>query len=433
MPFSLSMPKLSPTMEEGTITSWFKKEGDFVEVGELLIEVATDKAQVEYQAIDEGYLRKIIVKEGAEAKVNEVVAIFSEKKTEKIDAFIKSLTKKVEKKAEEKVEKKVALEANSSPSSAASTPANSFMTFEPHGEVEEDDFFFPVDPVDRVKASPLAKKLAKEQGLDISTITGSGPGGRIVKKDLALAQKAAMVNFGPKSLPQTKAGAFEEIPMTPMRKSIGQRLQAAKATIPHYYVTEKIDVENLNALKDQLKTMGVKASVNDFILRACALALKDHPEINTGYNSKNNSIIQFKTIDISVAVSVPSGLITPIIFHADHKNLGQISQEIRQLAALAKKGKLAPHQYQGGSFTVSNLGMFGVESFQAVINPPQAAILAIGGIKKQPVVNKEGQIVAGSYMNICLSSDHRVIDGAQAAQFLCTLKKYLESPAILLI
>ncbi|SCA58839.1 Dihydrolipoyllysine-residue acetyltransferase component of pyruvate dehydrogenase complex [Chlamydiales bacterium SCGC AB-751-O23] len=430
MPFTLSMPKLSPTMEEGTITTWFKKEGDFIEAGELLMEVATDKAQIEFNAIDEGFLRKILIPKGKEAKINDVIAVFSEKKAEKIEAFLKKIQNK-EKKQEVKIEKKQAIGSGAS-TQAGSPVAATFMTFEPFGEVENDSFMFPVDPIDRVKASPLAKKVAKDKNLDLSTIKGSGPGGRIVKKDLVLAQKTSPANFGPKALPKLKAGAFEELQLSPMRKVISQKLQAAKASIPHYYVTEKIDVDNLISLRKQLKEAGTKVSINDFIVRACALALKEHPEINRGFNSKNNSIIQFKTVDISIAVSVESGLITPIVFHTDHKNLGQISQEIKQLATLAKSGKLEPHQYQGGSFTISNLGMFGVENFQAVINPPQAAILAIAGIKQEPVV-KGGQIVIGNNMNICLSSDHRVIDGAQAAQFLVTLKKSLENPAILLL
>lgn len=429
MPFCLTMPKLSPTMEEGTISTWFKKEGDLVKPGDLLIEVATDKAQVEFHAIDEGYLRKILIPSGAEAVVNQNIAVFSEKKQDKIDAFLKQIEPKKEKAAKlfEQTDKH---ENKKIPSSESASM--SFMTFEAYGPIDEDVFSFPTEPQSRIKASPLAKKMADEKGLDIASVKGSGPGGRVIEKDLELAQKKALMGFSLPQAPKIKAGTYSEQSLSPMRKVIAQRLQAAKASIPHYYVSEKIDAGNLNDLKDQLKSSSIKLSVNDLILKACALALKQHPNINCGFNSKTNSIIEFKTIDISVAVSVESGLITPIIYHADCKNVGQIAQEVRHLAGLAKKGKLAPYQYQGGSFTVSNLGMYGISDFKAVINPPQAAILAVSALRDEPIV-KDGKVVPGKTMSMCLSSDHRVIDGAQAAEFMRTLKNILQAPAILLL
>jgi len=217
-----------------------------------------------------------------------------------------------------------------------------------------------------------------------------------------------------------------------MRKVIAKRLQEAKTFIPHYYVSQEIDADSLVDLREQLKEGGVKLTYNDFIIRACALALREHPKVNSGYNSETESIVLFKTIDISVAVDIDDGLITPIIRYADYKTLGEISVEVKELASRAKKGKLDPQEYQGGSFTVSNLGMFGVNHFLAVINPPQSCILAIGGINEQPVV-KNGEIVAGKIMNVTISADHRVVDGAVAAGFLRTVKKYLENPALLVV
>jgi len=220
--------------------------------------------------------------------------------------------------------------------------------------------------------------------------------------------------------------------MSPMRKAIGEKLQASKTFIPHFYIQQDIDVEPMITLREQLKAGGIKVTFNDFIMRAVALSLKEHPVINSGFNSDGSKIVRFKTIDIAVAVSIDEGLITPIVRHVDYKNLGQISSEVRHLAGLAKDGKLQPHQYRGGSFTVSNLGMFGIHDFQAIINPPQVSILSVGGMRDCPVV-KDGQVVPGKRMMISLSSDHRVVDGADGARFIVTVQKYLENPTILLI
>ena len=237
-----------------------------------------------------------------------------------------------------------------------------------------------------------------------------------MSRDLEGAQAAAKYGFGREETPQREAGSYEEETMMPMRKVIAQRLQDAKSFIPHFYVQLTIDPQPLLEMRDQLKHSGLKVSVNDCILRACALALREHLNVNSGFNSVNNTIIRFKTIDISVAVSVAEGLITPIIRHADFKNLGQISQEVKDLAKRAKEGKLDAHEYKGGSFTVSNLGMYGVPIFQAIINPPQAAILAVSGILEVPVV-KNGTVISGKTMNLTLSCDHRVVDGVAAASF----------------
>jgi pyruvate dehydrogenase E2 component (dihydrolipoamide acetyltransferase) len=433
MPFTMTMPKLSPTMEEGTITKWHKKEGEFIKEGEVLIDVATDKATVEHAVLDSGWLRKIIVREGGGAIVNQAIAVFTENESESIEGYQpegstpETITPKAS--PSEEITKDAPQVASVQPTvSGLKQPA-----FVPEPSLENYTFAFPIDDQQkRIQASPLARRLAKEKGLDLGTVKGSGPNQRIMSRDLGMAQPQALTNFGRRELPNITPGTYEEESLSPMRKVIGQRLQESKTFIPHFYVTSQIDAQPLVEVREQLMKSGIKLTFNDFILRASALALKIHPEINSGFNSVNGTIIRFKTIDIAVAVSIEGGLITPIIRHADYKNLGELSVEVKQLVQKAKAGKLQPQEYKGGSFTVSNLGMYGVSEFIAVINPPQAAILAIGGILDQPVV-KNGTIIPGKIMNLTLSADHRVIDGSLAAQFLNTLKKYLEAPAFLLI
>jgi pyruvate dehydrogenase E2 component (dihydrolipoamide acetyltransferase) len=387
MPFNLTMPKLSPTMENGTIAAWHKKVGDKVEPGDLLIEVSTDKATVEHSALDGGYLRKILVEAGGDAAVNQPIAIFTETAEEPFDAPLE--TSKIE-------PKKVEV-----PKAAVPQPA-----------VKKDEA--------RVIASPLAKKLASDKGIDLSKLQGTGPGGRIVSRDLPQAKSAV------------PAGTFEEEALTPIRKVIAERLQQAKMTIPHFYVTLEVDVEPLIHLREQLSQLEKKVSLNDLVVKACSLALQDHPGVNSGFNAKNNTIIRFKSIDISIAVSVESGLITPIVPQADLKSVTEISSTIRALAKKAREGKLKPEEFQGGSFTVSNLGMYGITEFQAIINPPQAAILAVSSVVDKPVI-KNGEIVKGKTMNLTVSVDHRVIDGVLAAQFLKSVQKYIENPISLII
>lgn len=440
MPLTLTMPKLSPTMESGTIVKWHKKEGEFAEIGDVLMDVATDKATVEYQAIDSGWLRKIIVTEGQEAKVNQPIAIFTEEEKESIEGY--QVPKQEIPKVEENKEEKEAGDKNEGetvgqtvdvPQKKSSGGSWQQPSFTPEVPLEGYRFEYPREMADkRILSSPLARKVAKEKGLDLSTVRGTGPNGRVMTRDLEKAQSAGIVNFGHREIPEEIPGSYEEVALTPMRKVIGQRLQESKSFIPHFYVTHVVDAEALMSVREQLKNGDIKVSVNDFIVRACALALKQHPEINRGFNSVNQAVIQFKTVDIAVAVSVDQGLITPIVRHADFKNLGELSVEIRTLAQRAKEGKLEVHEYKGGSFTISNLGMHGVVDFQAIINPPQAAILAIGGIQDVPVV-KGGVVVPGKTMQMTLSVDHRVIDGVAAALFLKTLKKYLENPALLVL
>ncbi len=388
MPFTLTMPKMSPTMEEGSIAKWHKKVGDYVEAGDLLIEVATDKATVEFNALDAGWLRKILVNEGGEATVNQPIAIFSEEEKESIEGV-----------------------------GAAPAPVITVKVVAPvqaapvESQRQSDD--------SRVIASPLAKKLAKAQGIDLSKLQGTGPNRRIMSRDLS------------STAPIARAETVEE-QLTPMRKVISQRLQEAKATIPHFYLTQVVNIEALLTMREQLKSNNVLVTINDLIVKASAVALAKHPQVNSGFNPVKNTILRFGSIDVSVAVTVSAGLITPIVVGADKLSVVEISQRIKDLSTRAKAGKLQEHEYKGGSFTVSNLGMFGISEFAAIINPPQAAILAVAGIQEVPVV-KNGQIVPGKVISLTLSADHRVVDGVAGAEFLQSLKKILENPVVLMI
>ena len=420
-------------MEAGTLAKWHKKEGDPIEVGDLLIEVATDKAVVEFNAMDGGFLKKIIVQEGEDAGVNQAIAICTETKNESIEGYtpegdLPKGTKPsqdiplTDKASSEEVQKE----------SSASNKVFAQPSFKPEAPLEKITFQRVNLTDSRIKASPLAKKIAKEKGLDLSTLTGSGPRNRIVSEDLVKAQPKGLVTFSRNDQPEKLPGSFTEEPLSFLRKVIGQRLQEAKTFIPHFYVSLKINAQPMMELREQLKTHLVKITYNDLIVRATALALRSHPDINSGFNSSTNSIIRFETVDISIAVSIDGGLITPIVRYADFKNVGEISLEIKDLAARAKLGKLEPHEYKGGSFTLSNLGMYGVSNFVAIINPPQAAILAVSGILSTPVV-RNGEVVQGFEMNLTLSGDHRVIDGVAGAEFLSTLKSLLENPSVLIV
>lgn len=426
MPFTLTMPKLSPTMAEGTIAKWHKKVGDFVEVNDLILEVATDKATVEYNALDAGYLRKILAQEGQKIQVNQPLAVFTENQTESIDGYIPEAVVSKNDKAAPKVEQKAPARPSLAPKpveAAKPAPAPSRPT-QPAASA-------------RVFASPLAKTLAKDKGMDLSQVKGTGPQGRIMSRDLAEATQAPVQTKAPKfemneqTHPIAPITGYEEVALTPMRKVIAERLQFSKSTIPHFYIRQEIEVSPLVEMRENVKKFEVNLTINDFIIKAVATALRKHPEVNCSFNEATESIIRFHAVDISVAVTIPGGLITPIIFQADQKPLAMISQEIKALAVKAREGKLAPEEYQGGSFTISNLGMFGVPDFQAIINPPQAAILAVGTIQDKPVV-KNGQVVPGKILSLTLSCDHRAVDGMEAAQFMQTLKQLLENPILFL-
>lgn len=431
MPTPIYMPGLSPTMEEGKIAEWLIKEGETVKKGDVIATIETDKSTVDYESPANGVVHKIHVAAKKTVKVNEPIAVFKADK-EVVPADYeppsihtsepeKQVAKEVVSDAEQKTaEKKPAAVGGGSMSSPAFVPEMPF-------ELE-----FPFTSGSSSKASPLAKKLAKEKGLDLSSVKGTGPNGRISSRDLGSAVPSGTVSFARRAEPNEKAGDYEEIELTSMRKSIGTRLQQSKTFIPHFYVRQEIDADALFAAREQLKNVGQKITYNDFIVRACALALKEHPIVNSGFNSVNQTIIQFKTVDISIAVTIDGGLITPIIRFANYLNLGEISAQVKDLAAKAKAGTLKPHEYKGGSFTISNLGMFGISDFVAVINPPQAAILAVAGIE-ECVRLKNGLAVAGKKMNLTLSADHRVVDGAEGAKFMKTVQKYLENPAVLLV
>lgn len=429
----IKMPKLSPTMEKGTLVKWHKQNGDKVSFGDVLIEVSTDKAVLEHSANEDGWILEILVKEGEKVPVSTPLAVFSTEKNAEYNL-------------EELLPKPVVTGNNSnngngSESEETVAPSQeegnslqkvevNYMRFKPEPPLSEPIHF--KNPLIDCPISPLAKRLASEKNLDISGVQGSGPGGRIMKKDLDKAPVKSIAGFGYPVPPKVKPGSYREEPLSPIREIIAQRLQAAKATIPHFYVKQTVNATQLLSLIQELKNQNIRLSINDCIVRACALALKEFPEINSGFNSFDNSIVRFETIDISIAVAIPDGIITPIVRCADHKNVGMISSEIKMLVNKAKTQTLKECEYKGGSFCISNLGMTGITEFTAIINPPQSAILAVGGVEQRPIV-VDGQITIGSMCNLTLSVDHRVIDGFPAALFMKRLQKLLEAPSILLL
>ena len=434
MPFVLTMPKLSPTMEKGIIVKWHKKEGDRFKMGDVLFEVTTDKATVEHQSLDEGYLRKILIKENEEAIINQPIALFTETLHESIEAFERELEKEKPIEGSLKEEKAPLKKTEEFQAESLQPRPTTSAAFAPSPPLQNYHFAFPEEEKEggRLLASPLVKKMAQEKGIDLATVKGSGPHGRVLSRDLDLGQPQGLVSFGHREMPKVAPGTYEEEPLTPIRKLTGERLQASKSFIPHFYLGQDIRAEALVDSQRQLKNGGIKVSFNDFVVRASALSLKQNPKVNSGFNAQNGTLIRFKTVDIAIAVSLEEGLITPIIRHADFKNLGQIAVESRRLAERARAGKLAREEYFGGSFTISNLGMFGTSEVISVINPPQAAILGVGAIEDKPVV-KDGSVIAGKVMRLTLAADHRVVDGAEAANFLKTLKHFLENPALLLV
>ncbi|ANH79049.1 pyruvate dehydrogenase complex dihydrolipoamide acetyltransferase [Candidatus Chlamydia sanziniae] len=426
----LKMPKLSPTMKVGTIIKWHKQSNEQVHFGDVLIEISTDKAVVEHTATEDGWIRQLLFHEGDKVSIGTPIAIFSTQPDELFDL-------------EELLPKKQVVEEKSSPISSEFTenvPPIASQSHSPNlmavmGFKPEPPLTTPLtfkNPNIHSKLSPLAKHLAKEKNLDVSSLQGSGPGGRIVKKDLDKAPRKHIGGFGYLEAPDIPPGFYQEENLSPIREIISPRLQAAKTFIPHFYVRQQIYATPLLNLLHELQVQGIKISINDSIIRACALALKEFPEINSGFNSVDNKIIRFKTIDISIAVAIPDGVITPIIRCADCKNIGMISAEIKNLVEKARNQSLQETEYKGGSFCISNLGMTGITEFTAIINPPQAAILAVGSIVEQPIVLDE-KVAIGSTCILSLSIDHRVIDGYPAAMFMKRLQKILEAPAVLLL
>jgi pyruvate dehydrogenase E2 component (dihydrolipoamide acetyltransferase) len=419
MALEILMPALSPTMEEGTLSKWLVSEGDVVQSGDLLAEIETDKATMEFEAVDEGIIGKLLVSEGtANVKVNSAIAILLEE-GDAADATVAPSAPAV-----------VAADVMAAPAVQASAPAAPVAA-----------------SGTRIFASPLARRIAADNGLDLTAITGSGPKGRIVKADLstAVAPAAAAAPVSAVTMPTSANAAaveaiyqgrgFKTVPLDGMRKIIASRLTEAKQTIPHFYLRRDIRLDKLLRVRGEinkgLEARGVKTSMNDFIIKACALALQKVPTANAVW--AGDRVLQMEASDISVAVAIEGGLFTPVLQDAEAKPLSQLAVEMKDLAARARNRKLAPHEYQGGSFSISNLGMMGIDNFDAVINPPQGAILAVGAGKKRPVVLDDGSLSVATVMSVTMSVDHRVIDGALGAELLNEIVNYLENPLSMLV
>jgi pyruvate dehydrogenase E2 component (dihydrolipoamide acetyltransferase) len=435
MPTEILMPALSPTMEEGTLAKWLVKEGDTVSSGDLLAEIETDKATMEFEAVDEGIVGKILVAEGSEGvKVNTPIAVLLEDGESADDIGETSAP------ADSKDAEKEAPKQSGAPAPTAATPA-------PAAPAASDGT--------RLFASPLARRIAADKGLDLSAISGSGPRGRIIKADVegasASAKPAAAATAAPAAASAAPAAMasgpsadtvakmyadrdYEEVALDGMRKTIAARLTEAKQSIPHFYLRRDIKLDALLKFRGQLnkdlESRGVKLSVNDFIIKACALALQSVPDANAVW--AGDRMLKLKPSDVAVAVAIEGGLFTPVLRDSEMKSLSALSAEMKDLAARARDRKLAPHEYQGGSFAISNLGMFGIDNFDAVINPPHGAILAVGAGVKKPVVGADGELSVATVMSVTLSVDHRVIDGALGAQLLQAIVDNLENPMVML-
>lgn len=425
----IRMPKMSDTMQEGVIASWLKKVGDEVSSGDILAEVETDKATMELESYDDGTLLYTAVEAGNSVPVDGVIAIIGEKGAD-FEALLKAENKadkpsKTEEKSPSTEGSTTTESASHAPAPApAAAPTSSSSSSTSNG---------------RIKASPLAKKMAEEKGIDISTVEGSGEGGRIIKRDIenytpptAQSQASASASAPEYTIPSVVGEEkSEEIPLTQMRKTIARRLSESKFSAPHFYVTMEINMDKAIAARKSLNEIApVKISFNDMVVKAVASSLRQHPDINVSW--LGDKIRKNHHVHIGVAVAIPDGLIVPVVKFADNKSLAHISAEIKELGQKAKDNKLKPEEFSGNTFTISNLGMFGVEEFTAIINPPDACILAVGGIKETVVV-KNGEMKPGNVMKVTLSSDHRAVDGAKAAAFLKTLKELLEDPVRILL
>ena len=435
MAINILMPALSPTMTEGKLAKWHVKEGDAVTAGKVICEIETDKATMEVEAVDEGVIGKIVVPEGTEGvAVNAVIAILVDEGEALPAGDAKPAAPAP------------APAAKPAPAAAAPAPiATPAVASQASMPAQAQDG-------GRIFASPLAKRLAAEAGLDLSKVAGSGPHGRIVKEDVEYAAKAGTAKPSPVAAPQAAAKApppksqaapqfvvpgeaTTKVPHTSIRKVIARRMAESKQTVPHFYLTVDFEIDALlearkaiNALAE--KSKGSKVSVNDMVIKACAMALRDHPDVNASWSE--DAMIQYNTVDIAVAVATDRGLVTPIVRNADLKGLGRIAADMKDLATRARDGKLKLDEFQGGGFTISNLGMYGIKDFLAIINPPQAAILAVGAGEERVVV-RNGQMVIRNVMSCSLSVDHRVVDGALGATFLQTLRSYIEQPATMLL
>ena len=472
MPINILMPALSPTMEKGNLAKWLKKEGDKIKSGDIIAEIETDKATMEVEAVDEGILAKIMVPDGTQdVPVNQIIAMIASEGEDV--AGVKAGGAPVAAPAPTVVipgapqaregnlpSAPTAAPANGSPSQSAARPAG--------------------DDTKRQYASPLAKRMAKEFGIDLSAVVGSGPHGRVVERDVKAAQTGGTAKAAPASSPSQPSptrgegialppvlapvpapgepkpamatgpsdeitkklfapGSYEEIPHDNMRKTIARRLTESKQTVPHFYLRVDCNLDALLAIREQINAAApvadgkpaYKLSVNDMVIKAWAMALRAVPDANASWT--DNAMLKHKHADVGVAVSIPGGLITPIIRDACHKSLSTISNEMKDLAARAKNRKLKPDEYQGGTTAVSNLGMFGVKDFCAVINPPHATILAVGAGEKRPVVKPDGMLGVATVMSVTLSTDHRAVDGALGAEALAAFRKYIENPMGMLV
>lgn len=406
------MPKLSDTMTEGVVAEWHKKVGDSVESGELLADIETDKATMEFESFQDGTLLYIGVQKGQTVPVDSILAILGEE-GENIDALLE----------EDKVKK---------------TASKVEVLAEPVSAPEKVEVIAATAPVatapvvssgnGRIVASPLAKKLAREKGIDLSQVNGSGENGRIIKKDVD--EYTPSVQSAPSISSVAGVEGFTEEPVSQMRKVIANRLGESKFTAPHFYLTIDVDMDNAIAARKAINEIGeMKVSFNDFVVKASAMALRKNPKVNSSW--LGDKIRYNEHINIGVAVAVEEGLLVPVVRHTDHKSLSEIGAEVKELAGKAKSKKLQPSEWEGNTFTISNLGMFGIEEFTAIINSPDACILAVGAIKQVPVV-KNGEVVPGNVMKLTLSCDHRVVDGVVGSIFLQTLKGMLENPVMMI-
>jgi pyruvate dehydrogenase E2 component (dihydrolipoamide acetyltransferase) len=421
MPIKILMPALSPTMTEGNLARWLKKEGDKVKAGEVIAEIETDKATMEVEAVDEGILARIVVAEGTEnVAVNNLIAILLEEGEDASAIDLVSSNDSAQAAAKPQEVEKVAATSITQP--AATTTLNTSAS-------------------DRVFASPLAKRIAEQENINLTSVQGSGPHGRIVKADVLSAKEKGVGSA--KSVPAYSASPimgrnreeYTSIPNSNMRKVIAKRLCESKQTVPHFYLTIECEVDKLLKVRQEMNDAATesnpyKLSVNDFVIQAVAKSLKAVPEANASWEEA--AIKQYNNVDISVAVAIDGGLITPIIKNADMKSISQISNEMKDLAKRARENKLAPHEFQGGSFSISNLGMFGVKQFNAIINPPQSCILAVGASNERVVV-KKGEMRIANVMDVTLSVDHRVVDGAVGAKFLAAFKNFIENPMTMFV
>lgn len=423
MSIPIEMPKLSDTMTQGTLVRWCKQVGDKVEAGDVIAEVETDKATMEMEAFDDGVLGAIYVEAGHPAAIGQKIALLLEEGETLEDAAAAGGGTPAP--AAQPAGAPAAPAATAAP---GSSPAPAALAPNAHGG--------------RVKASPLARKIAASRGIDLSRIAGTGPGGRIVKEDVLSSQPSATVQaIAGAVAPITAAPAMpagpgdQRIPLSGMRRVIADRLLLSKTTLPHFYLNLEIDSEPLAKLRAEINASAEatgtgKVTVNDFVLKASVAALVKVPKVNAAF--AGDAIIEYSAVNLAVAVAVEDGLVTPVIRNAEKKSLREISEAVKDLASRARNKKLKPEEYQSGTFTVSNLGAYGIESFSAIINPPQAAILSVGTIVRKPVVNDAGEVVAGQRMSIGLSCDHRVVDGAIGAEFLKELRYLLENPTLLL-